>query len=219
MTTMPDPKTRHEYERLAHVNMGMSGFGVDTISHMPCPGCCARDFMTFKVVDTEKALSEATVCSNCKRGFKMVLNRSPGSVSFRVVQTEGPDLPDYLPEISRGPPMSNFLRSAWRTWKEHELQRLAFDAIAPPPKEIHQMPSSEHYIEELPRLIAGGDVVCDDYGKRLHSPECDACSDTQEELIRRLARFSDSLAELFCVRANKHEHGIIQGLWEASAGD
>lgn len=96
-----DPATREAYDAKAKANTKMSGFGLDTAMHMPCPFCAAPDFLVYRIVDVETALSAPRVCATCKRGSKAVFTRGAGGVSFEFVQTEGPDGPAYLPPMRR----------------------------------------------------------------------------------------------------------------------
>jgi hypothetical protein len=90
-----------EYEKRFAENQKITGYGLDTTMHMPCPFCAAPDWCSFKVIDTELAMAKEHVCSECCRGAKALFTRSPHGVSFEFVQTTGDPAPDYLPPIRR----------------------------------------------------------------------------------------------------------------------
>jgi hypothetical protein len=77
-------------------NNESSGFGFETAMHIACPGCGAKDFMILKIAQGDEQYERGGDCKECGRGFRMPLKRAPGSVSFSVVQTAGPDLPPWF---------------------------------------------------------------------------------------------------------------------------
>lgn len=83
---------RAEYLKRFHENQRITGFGLQTTMHAPCPFCAAADFMVFKIQQTEKAMVDGAVCKECKRGLRAIMHRGAGGavVSFEFVQTEGP---------------------------------------------------------------------------------------------------------------------------------
>lgn len=93
--------TKQEYDKRFAENQQVSGFGLDTTVHMPCPFCAAPGWMITKVLEMEEVSSKEHVCSECGRGAKMIYTRKGGGVSFEVVQTQGPDCPDFLPPMRR----------------------------------------------------------------------------------------------------------------------
>jgi hypothetical protein len=111
---MGQPTSREEYEERFHANQKITGFGLDTTMHMPCPFCAAPDFMVYRVIDTETApdfmvyrvidtetaLVEGAVCSECKRGAAIEFSvNTPSNKQFEMVQTSGEPAPDWLPPM------------------------------------------------------------------------------------------------------------------------
>jgi hypothetical protein len=78
------------------LNALSSGFGFDTAMHLPCPGCGAKDFMVYRIIESEQAMERGAVCKECERGFRMPVSRSGNSISFTFVQSSGPDLPAWF---------------------------------------------------------------------------------------------------------------------------
>jgi hypothetical protein len=97
--------TREEYEAKYHANTRMSGFGLDTTIHMPCPFCAEPDFLSYRSLETHEALAKETVCTKCGRGMRNLIVRTEhaGSVTvgFAPVQTRGDDPAPYLRWIQR----------------------------------------------------------------------------------------------------------------------
>jgi hypothetical protein len=92
-----EPKSREEWEKRFHENQKISGFGMATTMHMPCPFCAAPDFAVYRIIDTEDALVDGAVCKECTRGAAIVFSvNTPSDKQFEMVQTEGPDQPDWL---------------------------------------------------------------------------------------------------------------------------
>lgn len=77
-------------------NTKMSGFFIETTTHMPCPACGAKDFMLIKIMSTEEQYNDGAVCKECERGFRMPVKRDPGMLRFSFEQTVGPDLPPWF---------------------------------------------------------------------------------------------------------------------------
>lgn len=91
-----------EYTRLAHERAKVSGLGVDTSMTLPCFFCAAEDFVTYKILEMEKVMSEPHKCKECGRSAKLIFEQLPSGVSFECVQTGGPEQPDWLePKMRR----------------------------------------------------------------------------------------------------------------------
>ncbi len=100
---MSDPATLEEYNRLATENSVISGFGLETSMTLACPGCAAKGFLPYRIIDSEEAMKKGAVCKECGRGFRMDFTYLDGGKQFEIVQTEGKDVPSYLPPIRRVP--------------------------------------------------------------------------------------------------------------------
>lgn len=98
-----DPQSQDEYNRLYQERVRYFGYGIETGMSMPCPFCCAPDFMVSTILDMEEAMKQGATCKNCRRSVKTVFHvNEPGNKQFEIVQTGGPDctLP-WLPPIRR----------------------------------------------------------------------------------------------------------------------
>jgi hypothetical protein len=97
-----DPANKEEYEKRYHANQRIEGFGLGNVHiHLPCPFCAAPDFMIYELMETEACLEKGAVCKECKRGMGAMVTRDGGAVQIEMVQTEGPDAPDYVPRMKR----------------------------------------------------------------------------------------------------------------------
>jgi hypothetical protein len=101
---IPEPTNADEYlERFARNNK-ISGYGMETTMHMPCPFCAAPDFLVYAITDTFKALDEGATCKHCDRSQATVETRSEDGLQVRLAmfQTGGPDQPEWLtPKMPR----------------------------------------------------------------------------------------------------------------------
>ena len=91
------PQTKEEFERLFHQNQNITGFGIETTMHMPCPFCAAADWNVFRVIDSQEALAKRSHCSTCKRTVQGNIVRTPNEVSFGMTLVEGDDPPSWSP--------------------------------------------------------------------------------------------------------------------------
>lgn len=96
--------TKEEYEAKYKANTELEGFGLDTTVHMPCPACAEPDFLVYRVLETETALSRGAVCVHCGVGVRAVFTHALNGTSFEFVQTAGPELPEYLLPMKRVDP-------------------------------------------------------------------------------------------------------------------
>jgi hypothetical protein len=96
--------TEDEYIRLYTANQHMSGRGLETRLHIPCPWCASGEFMVYRVVDVYLALEAGAVCGECGRGMRAIVTRSGGGVQCEFVQTCGDPGPDYVPAMRRVEP-------------------------------------------------------------------------------------------------------------------
>jgi hypothetical protein len=92
-----------EYEARYAANTKLSGRGLDTTMHVPCPFCGAADFIVHRIVDTREALSAGAVCAECKRGARAEFHVRDGGATTTVglMQTCGDDPPAFLTHIPR----------------------------------------------------------------------------------------------------------------------
>lgn len=94
---MAEPTDLEEYNARFIGNQGFEGFGLETAIAFPCPFCAAPHWATAKVIEMEKVLSRPHHCGECGRSARMITQRAGGGVQFEIVQTGGPDQPDWLP--------------------------------------------------------------------------------------------------------------------------
>lgn len=81
--------TKAEYENRFHANQNITGHGLETTCHMPCPFCAAPDFMIYRVLEVNEAIQKGAVCKECKRGMKGIVTETRHGSSTEIVQTEG----------------------------------------------------------------------------------------------------------------------------------
>lgn len=89
------PASAQEFMLRHYKNYQVTGLGMDVATHMPCPGCAAKNWLVFKLPDTMRATSAGRVCEECHRGFRAVYQVGGGITRFEMVQTVGPALPDW----------------------------------------------------------------------------------------------------------------------------
>lgn len=95
-------KTRQEYEQKYFHNQRITGFGLGVTLHVPCPFCAEPDFLIYKIIEMESALTSDHVCKHCGRGMKTFIERDKyGGTKMEFVQTCGDDPPDFLPKMRR----------------------------------------------------------------------------------------------------------------------
>jgi hypothetical protein len=98
---MADPKSLEEYNELISKRTRVSGFGMDTMQHMPCPFCAVEDHVSYKILEMEEVISKPIKCESCGRTSKVIFHRDGPSVSLEIVQTDGPDLPEWFGTLVR----------------------------------------------------------------------------------------------------------------------
>lgn len=96
------PQNMEQYTELAYQNQQITGFGLKTTIHLPCPFCCFPDFMVYKILDAENVPARPHACKCCGRSARCLFNRMPGRTTIEVVQTGGDDQPTWLvPKMRR----------------------------------------------------------------------------------------------------------------------
>ena len=86
-----------DYKIKFYGNQKLSGYGLYTTMHVPCPFCAEPDFMVHRILDPEAAYTQGAVCAHCKRGMRGIIRRDVGSVWCSFVQTCGDPPPPWLP--------------------------------------------------------------------------------------------------------------------------
>ena len=98
------PTNTTEYLRRFFLSQKIEGYGLDTTIHMPCPFCAAPDWLVHKLICTHEALESGATCKECERSAKAVFTetKASGVTAFEMVQTAGPDQPEWLqPKMRR----------------------------------------------------------------------------------------------------------------------
>lgn len=99
---MSDPQNMDEYLAVYTDRCYVDGYGINTTQVFACPFCAAKDWLRCKIVNVEKDMAKGETCSNCGRSAKFILKNEKQGKSFELVQTGGPDAPDWLvPKIRR----------------------------------------------------------------------------------------------------------------------
>jgi len=94
---MPEPKNAEEYIHRFHENSKVEGYGMDTAMSVACPFCAAPEFMMYRILDVHEEMTKEHTCKECGRSSKAVFTTDrPGTISFEMVQTGGPDQPEWL---------------------------------------------------------------------------------------------------------------------------
>lgn len=91
-----------ELNATIEANTTITGFGLDTTMHAPCPFCGAPDFMVYRIIDSREAMAKGGTCTACKRSMRGIVQSNPLQTQVSFVQTGGDDLPDwYEPKVPR----------------------------------------------------------------------------------------------------------------------
>ena len=96
------PNSHAEYLERFHRNNRVEGFGMDVKCVVPCPFCAAADWMAWPILQVEEKMQEGATCQECKRSARAIFTYADGGKSFEIVQTGGPDQPEWLqPKMRR----------------------------------------------------------------------------------------------------------------------
>jgi hypothetical protein len=99
---MTQPTNADEYLKRVKENQSLSGHGADTTLHMPCPFCGAAEFMTYAIGAMEAVTGKGATCKECGRSARFLYEHHHDRASFEIVQTGGPDQPQWLiPKMRR----------------------------------------------------------------------------------------------------------------------
>lgn len=90
------PENMEQLADLTMQNMRIEGFGLDVVTHAPCPFCAEPDWMKWPIMDPRTPMETGAVCGSCGRGAKAIFDEQPGSIRFELVQTSGPVQPDWF---------------------------------------------------------------------------------------------------------------------------
>lgn len=96
---MNDPANMHEYNQRYNDNTRFEGRYAETKTVMPCPACCAPDWLDFPVtaaMNDYQDVTKPTKCKHCNRTFQFKMDRSEAGITMRIYQTDGPPAPEFL---------------------------------------------------------------------------------------------------------------------------
>lgn len=98
-----DPKTAEEYVEKHSRNENVTGYGLDTTIHLPCPFCAESDFVIAPIMQVQQALENENVCNKCGRGLKISyeFDESTSTLKMEPLQTCGSEPAPYLPKFRR----------------------------------------------------------------------------------------------------------------------
>lgn len=104
---MSEPKSMVEFGVKYQANLRYEGFGGQTKTIFPCPGCAEPDWLEFPVtaaMDEYKSVQLPKQCAKCGRTFRLVITRTATEIRQELIQLGGADLPDwYEPKPRRVP--------------------------------------------------------------------------------------------------------------------
>lgn len=92
---MGEPTSREEYERRYNWALRMSGGGLNTITHHPCPFCGEPDWAVVPMFFPGPRVEET--CPACHRSGGFVTTRDGQVTVVELVQTAGPRAPEWVP--------------------------------------------------------------------------------------------------------------------------
>lgn len=100
---LPEPTNIIEYNARYFDAQRISGYGLETTMHMPCPFCVEPDFLVYRILEVQEAMARGAVCKRCGRGCRAIFTHpNEGHLKFEIVQTVGPDAPEWLePKMRR----------------------------------------------------------------------------------------------------------------------
>jgi hypothetical protein len=88
--------------RLTTERTNIIGSGGSVGMRLPCPFCAQPDVREYALLSMKEQCSKPAVCPHCERGYKLIFTRASTGVRFEMVQTEGPDQPEWLrPQMRR----------------------------------------------------------------------------------------------------------------------
>jgi hypothetical protein len=110
-----EPRSLSEFLERFHRHQRVSGYGLDTTQHFPCPFCAAADWAAVQVVDADFLQNRAPApvqrvlgveggiaCRECGRSARTIFTSDGAGTRMEVVQTGGPDQPEWLvPKMRR----------------------------------------------------------------------------------------------------------------------
>lgn len=96
------PTSYEEYIVNFEANGKVSGRGLTTTQHFPCPFCAAPNCVVAPIISVQEHLRRGGTCKECGRGWRTEFTGKAPSISFEMVQTSGPDQPEWLqPKMRR----------------------------------------------------------------------------------------------------------------------
>lgn len=99
MSKLGDLESMEELRVNTMIHLRTEGYGVETKSILPCPFCASPDWLVFPVTAGLNGYVEEQkprFCKNCCRTARVIIVRSKDSVTFEIVQTDGPEPPEWM---------------------------------------------------------------------------------------------------------------------------
>lgn len=90
------PRSMEEYLTRWTSSERFSGYGMNTMIHMPCPFCATGEWLVYRILDSETALAKGATCAACGRSARCLFEREGGNLHFELVQTAGAEAPEWL---------------------------------------------------------------------------------------------------------------------------
>ncbi len=95
-------KSMAELNAKTAANSKIVGFGAETGMEVACPFCGNPNWCKYTILECQSVMAQEHVCKHCYRGAKAIFTRHPGGVFFEMVQTSGPNPPDWFePKMRR----------------------------------------------------------------------------------------------------------------------
>lgn len=99
MSEYKPPTNFEDYNRLCHERNVVDGYGMNVSMCLACPGCAAAGFNKYRIMHSEEDMQKEATCKECGRSFKCIITHpDENETRLEVVQTGGPDIPDWLAE-------------------------------------------------------------------------------------------------------------------------
>jgi hypothetical protein len=96
-----EPRNLDEYNRRYHGAFHVEGYGLEVTNHFPCPFCASPEWYVVRLMEFDRD-SPVIPCERCGRSAQLQYDSDGQTSMMRVVQIDGPDLPEWLPLHARG---------------------------------------------------------------------------------------------------------------------
>lgn len=93
-------ESQQEYERAFTLATRVEGFGTDVRTVIPCPACCAPDYLTIRIMHASEDMQQPATCKQCGLSTKSILTpigRCGTSIETVLVAGALPNYPWMAP--------------------------------------------------------------------------------------------------------------------------